>query len=63
MYNDFVNAGKAVKTKNGDPICFGYNLPAGCTAAATGQKCPKGFHVCAAGGCQDRPLPHSATTH
>ena len=32
------------RTAAGDNICFGYNLPGGCTAA---QPCTKGKHVCA----------------
>jgi hypothetical protein len=34
------------KTIKGDPICFNFNL-AGCSAAKPGQKCVKGYHICA----------------
>ena len=33
------------KTKNGDPICFNYNL-AGCSGATPGRRCEKGVHIC-----------------
>ena len=36
---------------NGEPICFNYNLR-GCPNAAAGQRCPRGWHVCAEPGCQ-----------
>ena len=45
------------------PICFGYNLPSGCSAASAGQKCQRGWHICGAPGCQTRKEPHSATSH
>ena len=40
-----------VTTKDGEPICFGFNLD-GCDKAAPGERCYKGFHVCARKGCQ-----------
>jgi len=42
--------GKATKTARGEPICFAYNL-SGCSGAVPGQKCSKGYHVCAEPGC------------
>ena len=36
---------------NGEPICFNYNIR-GCPNAAPGQRCPRGWHVCAETGCQ-----------
>ena len=46
----------------GDAVCFKYNL-AGCSDAAPGQRCPKGWHVCAHKRCKDRREPHAANTH
>ena len=48
---------------SGQPLCFGFNLPRGCKAAAPGQRCPKGWHHCAHGNCQDKKEPHSANSH
>ena len=48
--------GKLSRTPGGDPICYNFNLPAGCSSAAPGQKCPNGWHLCAEPGCG---LPHS----
>ncbi len=39
-------------SKNGEPICYGYNLPGGCVGAKRGKKCPKGLHVCTKRGCK-----------
>ena len=44
------------KTTDGQPICYGFNLPSGCSHAAPGGKCGKGLHVCCRPGCQE---PHS----
>ena len=30
----------------GQPICFNFNRPCGCEAAAPGAKCARGWHVC-----------------
>ena len=64
---DFVQqwqaSGKAKRAKNNENICFDFNLPVGCTDAAPGQKCPRGWHVCAAKSCQDKMHAHSATSH
>ena len=46
----------------GDSVCFKYNLT-GCPDAAPGQKCAKGWHVCAHKKCKDKREPHAATTH
>ena len=35
---------------NGEPVCYSYNL-AGCTGAAPGAKCSRGWHVCCRVGC------------
>ena len=42
------------------PICYAFNLPEGCSKAADGEKCPRGWHVCAAADCTF--LPHSYQT-
>ena len=55
------NKGYLTKCK-GDNICFNYNLGT-CTLASPGQKCPKGWHVCAHQACKDKKSPHSAATH
>ena len=47
----------------GDPICFRFNLPGGCADAAPGQKCPRGWHVCAHRQCKDKREAHTASTH
>ena len=46
--------------RDGTRFCFAFNLPEGCTAASPGQACPKGAHICARPGCQDKKHPHSA---
>ena len=38
--------GTPSKTPQGEPLCFGFGLGE-CTAAKPGQKCPKGWHLCA----------------
>jgi hypothetical protein len=38
--------GLHLRTKDGNPICYSFNL-GGCSAAAAGERCPKGFHSCA----------------
>jgi len=42
--------GKQLTTSNGDNICYSFNL-GGCPDAAPGERCPKGWHVCAEPGC------------
>ena len=43
-------AGKSAKSPSGEPLCFDYNL-GGCTHAEPGQRCRKGYHLCAEPGC------------
>eukprot|EP00435_Cladocopium_sp_Y103_P029318 s1136_g7.t1 len=45
--------GKWHKTSSGDPICFGYNCKSGCSEkhVKPGQRCSKGYHVCAEPRC------------
>ena len=38
--------GLNLRTKKGEPLCFAYNIN-GCTNAEPGQRCSKGFHICA----------------
>ena len=45
-------------TRSGEPICFDYNLPHGCTRAKAGQRCNKGLHVCCKKSC-GKPPPHT----
>ncbi len=48
--------GKARTTEDGRPICFNFNLE-GCPNAQRGDRCPRGFHVCAEPGCEgNHPL-------
>merc|ERR1712194_945814 len=42
--------GKASQYK-GAPLCFDFNLPRGCSAAAPGNICGNGYHVCCEPGC------------
>jgi hypothetical protein len=45
------------KTKDGEPLCFGWNLPTGCPSnVAAGKKCSKGWHFCCFPKCKE---PHS----
>lgn len=48
-------------TPSGEPICFRYNLPGGCSAAADGMKCNKGVHRCARPGCHGAHSLQSCT--
>ena len=43
------------------PICFPFNLKSGCTDAATGQRCRRGWHFCCHRECPDRES-HSLTS-
>lgn len=52
--------GKHSTTSDGRRICFGYNLPGGCSAAAAGKECSKGHHVCMEPGCYG---PHPVHKH
>ena len=47
--------GLAFSTKDGEPICYSFNLD-GCSLAEAGKKCTKGWHVCMKKGCGK---PHS----
>ena len=48
--------GKAARSPEGVPICFGYNLGT-CTGCAPGARCSKGAHVCCEPGCgKNHPL-------
>ncbi len=42
------------ESENGEPICYGYNLPGGYVGAKCGENCPKGLHVCMKRGCKMR---------
>ena len=50
---------KARETSSGEPLCFDFNLR-GCPDAKAGQKCARGWHLCAEHGCQK---PHSMSEH
>ena len=52
--------GKALQTKSGDRLCWAFNLPQGCTDAKPGDKCQKGYHLCAEPGCEQA---HSLQNH
>eukprot|EP00435_Cladocopium_sp_Y103_P056280 s2737_g19.t1 len=45
--------GKWHKTSSGDPICFGFNCKSGCPEKniKPGQRCSKGYHICAEPRC------------
>ena len=45
--------GGVAQTADGDPICFGYNTAAGCEHADDGQRCGRGWHICAFDGCHE----------
>ena len=52
--------GKWHKHSNGEPLCFGYNTSRGCTHAKDGEKCNKGWHLCAEPKCLQ---PHGLQAH
>ena len=52
--------GKWHKHSNGEPLCFGFNTARGCTHAKDGEKCNKGWHLCAEPKCLQ---PHSLQAH
>lgn len=52
--------GKWHKHSNGEPLCFGYNTTRGCTHAKDGEKCRKGWHLCAEPKCLQA---HSLQAH
>ena len=45
--------GKHTRTKDGEPVCYSFNLSA-CPHAMSGKRCDRGWHVC--GKCLG---PHS----
>ena len=63
LMKQYFDKGLVSKTKANEPICFKYNMPEGCNAAAPGQRCPSGLHVCGSPQCQESRQPHSAQTH
>ena len=53
--------GKWFKTSSGDPLCFGFNCASGCSSKINaGERCPKGWHLCAEPKCQKA---HSMQQH
>ena len=42
--------GKESNDSKSKRLCFAYNME-GCSAAADGQECPKGRHICCEPGC------------
>jgi len=42
--------GKNKTHSNGEPLCYNFNLR-GCPNAKPGEKCGRGWHVCAEPGC------------
>lgn len=51
--------GQNATNGDGEPICFSFNLN-GCRGAKAGQRCSKGWHVCAKPGCDGH---HSQRDH
>lgn len=51
--------GQTAVTAANEPLCFSYNCN-GCSKAAAGQRCAKGWHLCTKWGCQQ---PHSQREH
>jgi hypothetical protein len=43
--------GKAYETDAKEPLCFGFNMAAGCNKAKPGEKCERGWHLCCEHGC------------
>ena len=53
--------GKWYKTAKGEPLCYGFNCASGCpNKVAPGEKCPRGWHLCAEPKCQKA---HSLQQH
>ena len=54
--------GKYHETASNEPICFAFNTVGGCSHSSVkpGDRCPRGFHVCAEPKCQQ---PHSLQQH
>ena len=51
--------GKARTTAAGEPLCFNFNIK-GCPKAKPGERCDRGWHLCAEIGCQK---PHPMREH
>lgn len=54
--------GKYHRTAQGEPLCFAFNTQAGCPEKdiQPGQRCSKGYHLCAEPRCQQN---HSLVNH
>ena len=52
--------GKWSQNKDGERLCWAFNMQCGCTDAAPGGKCSRGLHLCAEPGCLQ---PHSLQDH
>ena len=48
------------RTSSGEPLCFGYNTAKGCDMAKDGERCSKGWHLCAEPRCLQ---PHALPSH
>ena len=48
------------RTGSGDPLCFGCNTSKGCDQGKDGEKCAKGWHLCAEPRCLQ---PHGLLSH
>lgn len=54
--------GKYHKNAAGEPICYGFNCASGCPEknVKPGERCSRGWHICAEPKCQK---PHSLQQH
>ncbi|CAE7240138.1 unnamed protein product [Symbiodinium sp. CCMP2456] len=43
--------GKWYQTREGERLCWAFNLPGGCDKAKAGEKCERGWHLCAEPNC------------
>ena len=43
--------GKWYQTREGERLCWAFNLPGGCDKAKAGEKCDRGWHLCAEPNC------------
>ena len=48
------------RTASGDPLCFAFNTSRGCDQARDGERCSKGWHLCAEPKCLQ---PHALPSH
>ena len=48
--------GMASFLPDGRRLCYGFNMPSGCSLATEGAECPKGWRLCMEPGC-GRPHP------